>query len=71
MRTTRFFILAAAFAAALYFAPTKDPSSDPKVAQPSAKAAGSTCLTNESLEAGAVKLGAARPSEWITNDSIE
>ena len=71
MRTNRFLLLAGAFAAMLYFAPTKDPVSAPKDAQSSTKGADSTCLTQESFQTGAVKLGVARTGEWATNESIE
>ena len=71
MRPNRIFVLAGIFAAILYFAPTKDPASAPKDAQPTTKAAGSTCLTNETFETGAVKLGATRPSEWTTTETLE
>lgn len=71
MRPNRIFVLAGVFAAILYFAPTKDPASAPKDAQLTTKAAGSTCLTKETFETGAVKLGAARTSEWATTEPIE
>jgi hypothetical protein len=71
MRLNRIFVLAVAFAAMLYLAPTKDHSEGPKSTAPSTNATSSTCPTKDSIEAGALKLGVVRTSEGHTTESIE